>query len=569
MLLIYGCFVNSAPLKNVPIKITQPDNTEISCYTSGDEFCHWLHDKEGNVIVQDTISNYYCYILEGSDSLVVVRNNYSPVMRYAKSTPSIQQERNKNIKMYNQLKKRPYQFAVTNTKSTTTINNIVIYVTFSDQADFTNSELNSIWGKFNDSYTNANSLKQYFWESSYHQLMVNTLCYPTGTNVYSYHDINPRNFYCPFSSTNLIGYTNDNSRMYREHALLARAISYVRDEIPLSLDLDSDNDGYVDNICFIIKGGTTEWNTLLWPHKWSLSSELVLIHGKFVYNYNLQLSEHIESHGVGVLCHEFGHTLGLPDLYHGYSDPNTGRKWEPVGEWDIMAANGYYPQQMSCYMKYKYLNWVDGIPTITRSGRYSLAPITSSPQCYKIGITGSSEFLYLEYRKKTQQYDRSIPNSGLLIYRINPSLEGNFNAVECGGINDEVYVYRPYGTFTSDGYIYYAPFCQELNATTFNENTNPQEFLSNGSTGNIYISNVTNCDSTISFDVKMCSANDIHYIQYFPVPPYTNAKSITASGTLFFMTNNTVFEASEYILLESGFNVPQGKVFNAHVKPCE
>ena len=50
-----------------------------------------------------------------------------------------------------------------------------------------------------------------------------------------------------------------------------------------------DNDGYVDNICFIVKGTYTGWNDLLWPHKWSLYDRNVYINGKRVYTFNLQL----------------------------------------------------------------------------------------------------------------------------------------------------------------------------------------------------------------------------------------------------------------------------------------
>jgi hypothetical protein len=47
--------------------------------------------------------------------------------------------------------------------------------------------------------------------------------------------------------------------------------------------------------------------------------------------------------------------------------------------------------------------------------------------------------LFLEYRRKTGVFDSSIPNSGLIIYRINESYNGNINGSGAGGVTDEVY----------------------------------------------------------------------------------------------------------------------------------
>lgn len=565
--MIYGCYSNCAPLENIPIQITQPDGTVLFCYTSGDEFYHWLHDENGNIIVQDSISGFYCYMIEGTDSLVIASNNSLPVMRYSKYSYDINKLRHENIEFYDQIKNKPYLFAPSHTRSFTNINNIVIFITFSDQDDYVAFDINIISTMHNDSSENANSLKNYYWASSYNQLKVNSYIYPTGMTNYSYKDIYPRQYYCPFSSDNPLGYNTLYSRKLREDSLLIRAITYIQGQIPSDLNLDTDNDGKVDNICFIIKGGTTEWNTLLWPHQWSLWQNKY-INGKKVYDYNIQLSDFIFSHGVGVLCHEFGHTLGLPDLYHGYAD-STGYTWKPVGRWDIMSSNGYYPQQTSGYMKCTYLHWINEIPEITKSGRYKISPISYSPQCYKISIEGSNEFLYLEYRKRNLAYDSYIPESGLIIYRINPSKSGNFNATTGGGKDDKVYVYRPNGNFLSDGNLDNAPFSIALNKTKFNATTNPQEFLSDGGVGNVYISNVQESDSTISFNVKICSSEDIIYVHDSNIPTYTNGNSIMSSGNVVIENDSTFFEASDNIVLNGGFKVLEGSLFRADVIPCE
>ena len=49
-----------AYLKFVPQTITQPDGTQIECYSSGDEFFNWVHDENGYTIVRSEIDGF-CY----------------------------------------------------------------------------------------------------------------------------------------------------------------------------------------------------------------------------------------------------------------------------------------------------------------------------------------------------------------------------------------------------------------------------------------------------------------------------------------------------------------------------
>ena len=50
----------SAYLKDVPQKIKQPDGSIIDCFSSGDEFYNWVHDKDGYTIVRSEIDGF-CY----------------------------------------------------------------------------------------------------------------------------------------------------------------------------------------------------------------------------------------------------------------------------------------------------------------------------------------------------------------------------------------------------------------------------------------------------------------------------------------------------------------------------
>ena len=81
---------------------------------------------------------------------------------------------------------------------------------------------------------------------------------------------------------------------------------------------DNDNDGYVDALNLIHQGAGAEEGDYsnIWSHKSSLGNLAVNYDGVIINSYNI--SPEIQNGNlvaIGVLAHEFGHALGLPDLY--------------------------------------------------------------------------------------------------------------------------------------------------------------------------------------------------------------------------------------------------------------
>ena len=62
--LIFGAY-----FKNIPIFLTQPDGTNISCLASGDEFYHYLHDENNYTIIQNKIDRYYYYAERNNNTI--------------------------------------------------------------------------------------------------------------------------------------------------------------------------------------------------------------------------------------------------------------------------------------------------------------------------------------------------------------------------------------------------------------------------------------------------------------------------------------------------------------------
>jgi M6 family metalloprotease-like protein len=485
---------SAAPLSYVPQRLMQPDGTFLECFASGDEYYNWLHDQLGYTIVQNPVTGYYVYALPGKRSLTpsaLVPGRDNPALLgvdpWLAIPASAAEER--RAAWIAALPGSP-----ANAPTLGSFTNIAIFIRFSDESKFTDT-YSKYELMFNDQTVGTSSLYNYYREVSYGGVSITTNLYPVpsgGTTVISYQDSHPRGYYQPYNATsNPIGYQggdDGSERTTREHALLKAAVDSIGPFVPASVNLDSDNDGRVDNVVFIVRGSPTGWSSLLWPHQWVLYSVTATINGKRVYAYNLQLESSIS---VGVLCHEMGHSLGMPDLYHYNSTPVT-----PIGSWDIMATSTSTPMHMGAYMKYKYGKWIPSPPILAVPGTYSIKPLTSSTgNVYRIlSPYSSSEYFVLEYRKKVGIFERSLPGEGLLVYRINSTRSGNAQ-----GPPDELYIYRPGGTTTVNGTLSSAAFSSEAERTGINDETNPSTFLTSGAPGGLALSSVGTRGDSITF----------------------------------------------------------------------
>jgi len=198
------------------------------------------------------------------------------------------------------------------------------------------------------------------------------------------------------------------------------AIEIARESIDFS-KYDLDGDGMLDGLVIVHAGAGAEnadrdvRPSLIWSHKW-LVSHPQTIDGITIYPYTLQP----ENGRVGVFCHEFGHFLGLPDLYD-----TTSRSYG-VGAWCVMGTgswlgNGDQPANMSAWCRAK-LGW----STVEQvmSGHYDLKDrsiVRINPE-----NAGSNEYFLLEKRVR-EGLDSALPGEGFLIWHIDDAVNGNTN----------------------------------------------------------------------------------------------------------------------------------------------
>jgi len=410
--------------------------------------------------------------------------------------------------------------------------NVVIFIRFQDEASYEAPYIFSFYeNMFNG--TDVVSLRNYFLEVSYGQMDITSVFATTNQEIVYYVDSEDRSYYEEYDAvTNPNGITDENST-FREHELLKRAIDYVETNnlIDDSIDLDVNADGEIDSISFLVSGEDQGWNSLLWPHKWSLYTFYDYSLGEFkvdaptinnlnAYTYTFELLGNTKNYDyavkVAILAHETFHLISSPDLYHYYD-----YSWiDSIGYWGLMSSVSSIPNHMLGYMKETYGNWIQSVDEITASGTYTLYPLQdSADNLYRINTGYSNEYVYLEYRDNAGLYESNLPSSGLLVYRVdgdyeNGNVDGYYDSE--GNPQDEVFIFRPGITdiippitfedsdnefIDEDGDISKAALSDSNLYDEMGNDTSISMFYSDGSLMDLKIYNVVEHDGYITFDV--------------------------------------------------------------------
>lgn len=196
---------------------------------------------------------------------------------------------------------------------------------------------------------------------------------------------------------------------------------------------DIDKDGILDNVFFIYAGygqADTQDRTTIWPHKSSVQNRGykagTLTVGPYACSCELRGGYHYTSkdgllESIGTFCHEFGHVLGLPDLY----DPEYAEDTmnQLPGSWTIMCDGPYMndsrtPPTYTAYEKWvcRWLEFED-----LESGKsYELQPLSEQVRGLRLQVptaASASEYYVIESRSKTG-WDEFVPGEGLLIWHV-------------------------------------------------------------------------------------------------------------------------------------------------------
>lgn len=387
----------AVPAAPVPAVFTQPDGTQIVLTMQGDEFYHYLTNEQGEVVEL------------GEDGF------YRPVEKLSKH------EFLKRRKAAKQQREAAWPQQQRVGGYTPSPRGIVVIVEFPDahcQAATTTQSMNEMCNGDNYNFEGAyGSAKKYFLDQS--------------NNTYApVFDV-----YGPIMLSKQRAYYGQNDAggfdLYAEEAV-SEACIFAHDSLGADFSLyDSDNDGVVDFVFMIYAGNgenvTGMPSALIWPHQGYAWYEETYLDGKRLNKYacsaELELNYATQRCGIGTLCHEFSHLIGLPDTYDTEYGVNYQQNMIP-GYWDLMSAGSYngesrYPANYTVFEKYQF-GWAT--PTVLNrtqdvsmrpSADYHYVSLDGNPKPF----TSPDTVYYLENRQLTG-WDYGLPGHGLLVWRV-------------------------------------------------------------------------------------------------------------------------------------------------------
>lgn len=242
-----------------------------------------------------------------------------------------------------------------------------------------------------------------------------------------------------YGENDMLGNDNNPALMIKE------AISKADASFDFS-QFDNNGDGEVEFV-YCIYAGYSEANgaseNTIWPHQWEISADLgtpATADGVkcnvYACSSELTLTEEYENmygkylSGIGTICHEFSHCLGLYDIYDVTGESGN---WG-MDEWDIMdygnhVGYGYLPVGYNSYQK-DVCGWKK-LEVLTEKGSYSMKPMTQGGIGYKIvNDANPNEYFILENRKR-EGWDQGLSNDGMMIIHV----DYNYSAWISNSIN--------------------------------------------------------------------------------------------------------------------------------------
>ena len=443
-LLIFALVATSSfasKANSLPAVVPQPDGTMLTVLLQGDENISWYTTTDGMLLVKRG-NGYYVAQVKADGSLAASSLlAHGPAMRGTEETNMmLLQDKAKFAKYSSKLLGQPGELPVAEWTNGVTRKMkirddstlfphmgspkaLVILVEFTDTTftlpdpkasfnDYLNNETGNIVDRGHGENRNAKGVKGYFKDMSFGQFT------PQFDVVGPVKLSHPLRYY---------GAGNDN--MSR---LIPDACSAVNDSVDFS-QYDSNGDGYVD-LVYVIYAGHSEseaGNSTddIWPK--SGYSDFGTFDGKKVYRYGVnnelngrETSKNKLINGIGLFCHEFSHTMGLPDIYAtsgapGYNKDNFGMEF-----WDLMDGGEYvhsgrFPTAYTSWER-EVMGWMN-VDTLTDTAHVVLRTIDSkgdsARSCKIVNPSVKNEAIYLQ-NIQNKGWNYYLPGHGLLVYRV-------------------------------------------------------------------------------------------------------------------------------------------------------
>jgi len=147
---------------------------------------------------------------------------------------------------------------------------------------------------------------------------------------------------------------------------------------------------------------------------------------------------------VGAMCHEYGHLLGLPDLFNVAFARKQGlspaEDAAGVGAWCLMGwgALGWHgndgPNSFCAWSRAR-LGWSLLIQTTQEQQEMRLEPVGRGGAIFQIPLQQDEYFLLEHRQREGNYYDRHIPGEGLLIWHVREKQKLFFRREDSSGVD--------------------------------------------------------------------------------------------------------------------------------------
>ena len=436
----------AAKAESIPVQVRQADGSVITVILRGDEHINWYTTLDGVLLVQGVDNNYYIGKVEKNGNLIATKQLAHEALTRSQAERNLiaKQDKEKFFAYVNKIAEES-ENAYNNSPLTRgpiidtgyggvpyfphtgSPKALVILAEFQD-VPFTIQDTKRIFTNYlmnEDHFTetrygqnqNYKGVRGYFKDCSYGQFtpvfdVIGPVKLPKPQAVYGegIHD--------------------------RMDLLLPDVCEAVDDSVNFA-DYDANNDGMVDLVYVIYAGYSANYSgnkeTDIWPKSGTVNISNTY-DGKSIHRYGVsnelagdenKTKGKEKINGIGLFCHEFSHTLGLPDIY-ALDEEAKNQDDQGMEFWDLMdggtdVRGGRVPASYLAWER-EVMGWMKIDELKDSCNIKNLKSIDNGGKAYKIvNPNDSNEYIVLQSIQKgpwNQGWGDGTYGKGLLAYRV-------------------------------------------------------------------------------------------------------------------------------------------------------
>ena len=533
----------AVPADPTPATVTQPDGTTLTIVLHGDEFFNYLTTTDGYTVVKNK-AGYYTYARLDGDRLVasntVARDNRTAadraylagVPKSLKSQAMVEQGR----KMLNQRNDLLRGIGHGGHMDYSKFRGLIILINYTDR-------------NFNE-YVPSNYTPIDFYEAMINSHDYQGYTLPFGTKVDAmgsvrdyYYDNSFQQFDPHFDILGPVDvpYACTDAHQFKCDSIFFAALEALDPDVDFS-QYDTDEDGTADMVFFMVAGHgsdvTANNRDYLWPHMKDFTESPVLDGVNFrLYacstNMTGEENEYYVNYnnvaGIGTICHEFSHCLGLPDFYDTDGLGSGGTNSKHPMTWSVMASgfrsnNGRNPAGYGLFERYA-LGFAQPV-LLDSVGTVTVPALEKSNTGYRLNTANEGEFFIIENRQRIK-WDKNLAGPGMLIWRVDST---NVDVWENNLVNSDpnhMYYELLRAKFSGLSDSYNDPFPGVAKVTSISNITEPNLRTWDGKMSKYAFVNIAEADSIITFDMIIDNSKmSIEDFEKMPVGETLNERDV-------------------------------------------